>query len=169
MAKKKAAPKKRTRFDAVRKGSKKAKSRATSPKPPKRAPRQPALGGIGDLRIKPLDRVCVAIAEVRGDINNLRAEEGGLLRQALSEMRSARKQTYRHAGVELARVPGEERLRVRTTKGEDATAETEETGDLGAGSPSFEDYEGPDNPNEDGEGDARREAMLDKVDDEVPF
>lgn len=58
----------------------------------------------------------------------LRELEGTDLRTALKLMRQHDRMTWRAAGVELARVPGEEKLRVRTSK-ESATAESEEDDD----------------------------------------
>jgi hypothetical protein len=55
----------------------------------------------------------------------LRADENGQKRTALQLMRKHDRTSWRHAGVELARVPGEEKLRVRKSK-ESATAEVEE-------------------------------------------
>lgn len=54
----------------------------------------------------------------------LRADEAGHKRTALNLMRKHDRTTWRHAGVELARVPGEEKLRIRKSK-ENATAEVE--------------------------------------------
>lgn len=73
-----------------------------------------------------LDRLCESIGEGREAINKLRGEEKGDKQGALREMHSRSVVAYRHAGVELVRVPGEETLRVRTTK-EDASEITEET------------------------------------------
>jgi hypothetical protein len=75
-----------------------------------------------EVRIRPLDNICKSIAETRGTINELRGEEAGLEQTALKLMREHRKTSWRHAGVELVRVPGEEKLRVRTSKA-NATAE----------------------------------------------
>ena len=77
------------------------------------------------LRISALDNVCEAIAEIRGEKNELIQREGEQMNIGLKEMRKNGKTTWRHAGVELVRVPGEEKLRVRTTKSQ-ATAEVEE-------------------------------------------
>lgn len=78
-----------------------------------------------EARHTALDRFCERIGEIRDELNTLRGDEGDQSRSALSYMRAAGVTSYRHAGVELVRVPGEEKLRVRTSK-EQATAETEE-------------------------------------------
>jgi hypothetical protein len=41
-------------------------------------------------------------------------------------MRTTRRSTYQHAGIELSRVPGEEKLRVRRTSAEGPTAENQD-------------------------------------------
>jgi hypothetical protein len=65
-------------------------------------------------------------------MNKLRGDEAGYEQSALRIMRESDLRTYRHAGVELSRVPGEEKLRVRTSR-ENATAETAEEGDPAGG------------------------------------
>lgn len=62
-------------------------------------------------------------------MNDLREEEAGLEQTALTLMRRHDRTAYRHAGVELVRVPGEEKLRVRTARERTATAETPEDKD----------------------------------------
>lgn len=77
------------------------------------------------VRNKRLDNLCEALGEVREQMAQQRADESGSMQAALAEMRAKNLTTYRHAGVELARVPGEEKLRVRTSKAQ-ATAEVDE-------------------------------------------
>lgn len=71
-----------------------------------------------------LDNVCEGIANERGIMNAASLEEKSLIQSALQVMQAKGVQVYKHAGVELARVPGAEKLRVRLTK---------ETGDADAG------------------------------------
>lgn len=87
-------------------------------------PKDQALPGLEHLRIKPLDDICASISDTRAQQNDLRAEEAGLEQTALHLMRKHTKTAWRAHGVELVRVPGEEKLRVRTSR-EKATAETE--------------------------------------------
>jgi hypothetical protein len=103
-----------------------------------------------ETRIVALDHAAESIAEVRSNMNRLRAEEAADMQQALRLMRQHGRTAYRHAGVELVRVPGEEKLRVRTSR-DAATAESE-----------------PDEPGlEDGEfGEERAEAVREVVDQE---
>lgn len=91
-----------------------------------RQPRPAPLPGMENARIRPLDDICTSIAETREQMNTLRQEETGLETTALKLMRKHQKTAWRHAGVELIRVPGEEKLRVRTARERTATAESDE-------------------------------------------
>lgn len=75
-------------------------------------------------RIVALDNCAEAIAEIRAEKNELIQREGEQENIGLKLMRKHDKTSWRHAGVELVRVPGEEKLRVRTSKNK-ATAEVE--------------------------------------------
>ncbi len=127
MAKKKAA-KKKTRFDAKRKGAGKLKAvKKTAARKP--GPRSVPLPGMERVRNVRLDQICEAIGEERERMNAAKTEERGLITGALQEMQRANLSVFRHGGVELSRVPGAEKLRVRLTKEEgDAGAEDLETG-----------------------------------------
>lgn len=92
---------------------------------PRGRPRQHPLAGMEDVRIDDLDEAAAALAEIRDQMNQLRTDEAGHLRNALKLMRQHKRTTWRASGVELFRVPGEEKLRVRTSK-EKATAESED-------------------------------------------
>jgi hypothetical protein len=142
MAKKKAkAGKKKTRFDAPRKGKKPAprQSKRDAEKLLRSGPvrrraekaRDQPLPGMEEVRYRDLDNTCNSIAETREEINTLRADETAFEQTALRQMRTHGITSYRHAGVELVRVPGEEKLRVRTARERTATAETEEPDDKG--------------------------------------
>ena len=109
---------------AKKKPSPKPKSKP-KPKPRKSGPRSQVLPGMEQVRNIRLDRLCESIGEAREQMNRLRQEEKGDAQMALREMHDQRVEVYRHAGVELVRVPGEEKLRVRTTK-EDASDITED-------------------------------------------
>lgn len=88
-----------------------------------RAPRDRTLPGLEEVRNKVLDDCCANVADIRHSMADLRADEAGYLQTAHREMRDKKLQTHRGSGVEFVRVPGEEKLRVRTSK-ESATAET---------------------------------------------
>lgn len=86
-------------------------------------------------------------------MNRARTDEQADIQAALTEMVAKGVPVYRHAKIELVRVPGAEKLRVRVTK---------EEGDAGA-----EDLEPPGGEEPAGEGEpgdlgvaARREAAL---------
>lgn len=131
---KKAAKKK----PAKKPQSKKAAEKILRSGPVRRRVQQPhdhPLPGMEDVRYRDLDNICNTIAETREELNTLRQEEIGYEQTALARMRDHGTTHYRHAGVELVRVPGEEKLRVRTARERTATAETDaepdEKGDTG--------------------------------------
>ena len=62
-----------------------------------------------------LDNLCESIADQRRVMNAARQQEQADIQGALQEMQRKGVQTFRHGGVELARVPGAEKLRVRLT------------------------------------------------------
>lgn len=72
-----------------------------------------------------LDNLVEAVSEVRAQMGVLRADEASSLQGAHRIMRDKKLHSYRHAGVELVRVPGEEKLRVRTS-GQQTSAETDD-------------------------------------------
>lgn len=116
----------RTRGGTPKLGTSAARQEAARRKA--KGPRTQALplpGGLGK-RIQALDDCAAAIGEIRDQMAELRADEQGHKRTALNLMRRHDRTTWRHAGVEMARVPGEEKLRIRKTKGENASAEVAE-------------------------------------------
>ena len=90
-----------------------------------------------------LDNLCEGINDERTKKNDADKEEKSLIGSALSRMVKKGVQVYRHGGVELARVPGAEKLRVRLTK---------EQGDADAGdlevSDEPQDQDAPDSTEE---------------------
>ena len=92
---------------------------------PRTRPKDQPLPGMEDARIQALDDVAGTMSDLREQINDLRTQEGETMTSALNLMRKHDKQSWRAHGVEFVRVPGEERLRVRTSK-ERATAEVME-------------------------------------------
>ncbi len=126
---KKKAPKKAAKAKSKPKAVKKA-----ARKPVKKGPRSQVLPGMERVRNSRLDQICEAIGEERERMNAAKTEERGLITGALQEMQRANLSVFRHGGVELSRVPGAEKLRVRLTKEEgDAGAEDLETGGPVAG------------------------------------
>lgn len=127
MAKKKKAEKPKAvarRAAPKKKQSRRAAERILRTGPVRRPKAQP-LPGMEDARITALDDVAGTMSDIREQINDLRGQEAETLQSALNLMRKHDKMTWRAHGVEFVRVPGEEKLRCRTTK-EKATAETED-------------------------------------------
>lgn len=143
--KKKKAP---ARYRAAAGANGKATRTAKARKP---GPRSQTLPGMAKVRDGKLDNLCEALAEVRGTINNAKQEEAGLMASTLQRMVARDVTVYKHGGVELARVPGAEKVRVRLSK---------DDGDAGA-----EDLEVA--GENDQVGDERRDAV-EGVDEDVP-
>lgn len=103
---------------AKKRGStKKAKAkRGVSGAGKRRGPRSQALPGLEQVRSQRLDNICEGIGEERETMNKAKIEEKGLIQSALQEMQKRGISIHRRGGVELARVPGAEKLRVRLTK-----------------------------------------------------
>lgn len=110
------------------KQTKKAAERVLTAGPIRTKARAQPLPGMEDARITELDDVCASIAETREDINARKADEAAYEQTALGLMRRHKKTTWQASGVVLVRVPGEERLQVRTARARTATAETEDAG-----------------------------------------
>lgn len=129
MAKKKAAaPKKAAPKSAKKKPAKvwtsgRGKARAAQTKKRTAAPKQPTL--FKGLRIRSLDKICEVISDTRAAMNQLRKEEQENKRTAHRLMRENKQMSWSAAGVELIRVPGDEKLRVNTAK-ETTTAPADE-------------------------------------------
>lgn len=119
-AAKKAAPKKKVaapkpRFVKTAKWqSSRGSERAAAAKKTTKAEAQIPL--IKGLRIPALDRDCRHIADTRSAIARLQAEEKDLERVTHEDMKKYKQVTWQSAGVTLVRVPGEERLRVATSR-----------------------------------------------------
>lgn len=92
---------------------------------PARRPRQVPLTGMEDVRIRALDDCCAELSEIREKMSELRGEEADQLNIALKAMRKHERTTWQANGIELIRVPGEEKLRCRNSR-EKATGETDE-------------------------------------------
>jgi hypothetical protein len=89
----------------------------------KKGPRSQVLPGMEQVRSRKLDNLCEGINDCRTQKNAATLEEKSLDDSALQVMVREGITVYRHGGVELARIPGAEKLRVRLTK---------ETGDAGS-------------------------------------
>ena len=113
-----------------------------------KGPRSTPLPGMGQVRSKKLDNLCEAIGEARGAMNAAKIEEQASIQAALQIMQKENRTAFRHASVELMRVPGAEKLRVRITK---------EQGD--ADDADLESGAGDEGTENDALGDERREAL----------
>lgn len=72
------------------------------------------------VRDRVLDRYCESIGDTRDQMNRLRQDEAADTSGALRRMQEKGTAHYIHAGVELTRVPGSDKLRVRRTSADDA-------------------------------------------------
>ena len=79
-------------------------------------PRQPDLPGTDDRRLQPLDDVAAAYAEVRDRRIDLKSEEDELKARALALMHQFKKTIYKHDGIEIRLVAGEEDVKVKVRK-----------------------------------------------------
>jgi hypothetical protein len=110
-AKKKKAAK---RVPAPKRTAKKAPSKSTkAEKVARRQTRQPLLPGAEGARYVDLDGICESIASIRARKNKAIRDEKEELADALPAMRAHRVVQYRHAGIELVRKVGAEKLSVR--------------------------------------------------------
>ena len=75
------------------------------------------------VRSRALDNLCEGLGDARDTMNRAKVDEQSLIQSALQTMQQKGITVYKHARVELARVPGAEKLRVRIVK---------EDGDAGA-------------------------------------
>lgn len=124
---KKAAPKKTT----ARKQSRKAVERVLTTGPIRRRPKTPVLPGMeGMVQDQELDSICSAIADNMHIANEADETLKGLKGNGLSALRKKNRTVYKAHGVEIVRVPGDEKLRTRLVKGDGA--DTGEGGDDGA-------------------------------------
>lgn len=98
----------------------KRKVNETKPEPPKRGrPRTQDLPGMEDRAIKPLEDIAAAYADVRDRRIALNAEEHDLKAHALKLMHKFDKTIYRHNGIEIRIVEGEEDVKVKVKKADD--------------------------------------------------
>lgn len=99
-------------------GKKKVVTKKTPPKRQRKGPRSQALPGMEQVRNAKLDAFCESIGDGRDSMNAIRGEEKATKSSALREMHDKGVEVYRHAGIDLVRVPGEEELLVRKSKAE---------------------------------------------------
>lgn len=94
-------------------------------------PRNQDLPGMEDRAIKPLEDVAASYADVRDRRIELNKEEADLKATALKLMKKYDKTIYRHDGIEIRIVPGEDDVKVRVKpegQDEDEQESADETG-----------------------------------------
>ena len=107
------APKKGKRAKVTAKSPRQVRATAKAARSRPKGPRSQALPGMEQVRNERLDGLCESIGDERERTNAAKTEEIGLKQSALQVMQRGDIHIYRHAGVELARVPGADKLRVR--------------------------------------------------------
>lgn len=94
----------------------------------KPGPKAQDLPGMEDRAIKPLEEIAVAYAEIRDQRIALNKEEKSLKDSARRLMHKYGKTVYKHDGVEIRLVPGEEDVKVKVKDaGDDDDAPAERT------------------------------------------
>ena len=78
-----------------------------------RHPRSRPLPGMEDARIQPLENVAASYADIRDQRIALNKDEHALKTLALSLMKKYGKSLYRHEGIEIRVIPGEEDIKVK--------------------------------------------------------
>lgn len=181
MAKKKKAAAKKAPVKAAKKakGAKPPKvwkpergaERATAAKRTVQTPTQPPL--IKGARIRSLDKLCEQISDTRAAMNRLRGEEADLERHLHLEMKKHKKMSWQFAGVEASRTPGEEKLRIRTSRETSTTTNDDDETTEPAQTPERADAvdEEPVSDRDGGEDDDEHDAInaLADGDDDNPF
>lgn len=79
-------------------------------------PRAAPLPGLEDHAIKPLEDVAARYAEIRDQRMELTQSEHTLKLHALKLMKKYDKTIYRHDGIEITVVPGEDEVKVKVHK-----------------------------------------------------
>lgn len=112
-------------------GSGRLVKNAKKPEAKKPAARSRTLPGMEQVRDQRLDNLCESMADHRRAMNAARTEEQSDITSALQHMVKKGVSVYKHGGIELARVPGAEKLRVRLVKEQgDADADDLDTGEF---------------------------------------
>src|SRR3990167_3609318 len=114
-------------------------ARQTSARRPSTRPKTPILPGMEDaVQDRELDSICSAIADNMHAINEAADTMKGLKGNGLSALRKKNRTVYKAHGVEIVRVPGDERLLARLVKSDGGdTGEDDADLDNGADEPMF--------------------------------
>ena len=106
----------------AKRSTKSTTRKAAQMKPTKR-PHSRALPGMEDRAIKPLEEVAEQYAAIRDERMELTQREHALKDLALKLMKKFEKTVYRHDGIEITVVPGEDDVKVRVKKEPEADEE----------------------------------------------
>lgn len=90
----------------------------------KKGPHPRALPGLEDRTIKPLEDVAEEYADIRDNRVELTAREHALKIHALQLMKKYDRVIYRHDGIEITVVPGEDDIKVKVKKESDDADDT---------------------------------------------
>jgi hypothetical protein len=71
------------------------------------------------VRYRDLDAYCEGIGDAREKLSEAKGEEQGYITGALASMKKKGVHVYKHAGIGLVLVPGDDKLQVRRLKGEE--------------------------------------------------
>lgn len=105
------------------KGRASVRAGARSPRP-----RAAALPGLEDHAIKPLEDVAEEYAAIRDERMQLTDREHDAKALALKLMKKYDKTIYRHNGIEITVIPGEDEIKVRVKKTDDDDADGDADG-----------------------------------------
>jgi hypothetical protein len=83
-----------------------------------RAPRNADLPGMEERAIKPLEEIAAQYADIRDRRMALSEEEVALKTKAIQLMHKHKKTEYRHDGIEILLVTGDETVKVKVKKPE---------------------------------------------------
>lgn len=106
--------------------------KSAKPAPVRRLPRTASLPGLEDHAIKPLDDVAAQYADIRDQRMVLTKDESALKEQTRKLMAKYSKTIYRHNGIEIRIVAGEDDVKVKIKKPVEE-GEAEEAGDDSGG------------------------------------
>ena len=109
------------------------REKTDAPKKPRGRPRSQPLPGLEDARIKPLEDLAAAYADVRDRRIELNREESELKQTAIKLMHRHGKAIYRRDGIEIRLVDGEEDIKVRVKKAGGDDEPTSGSADTAAG------------------------------------
>lgn len=90
-----------------------AKRKASKPRTAKKQPRSGSLPGMEDHAIRALDNAAAEYADIRDQRMALTTQETDLKSRALKLMKKYGKTTYKHNGVSIEIVAGDESIKVR--------------------------------------------------------